>query len=275
MRGLVHSPKLPPSPRVGWGRGATRLQPLGSFQSRISTRPHLPSVDGWRHAAPGRCIHHGLREVPPIRRAGELPLPGLRAVLFSGRPDRAGCREVCGRDHGGLKYADQGIYSTSRSLYALAYGFVRRSAWRRTTGSRSPGSGRGPLDRPPEGGLTGGVGVGSRRRGLVRPVDKGGLAHVQQFSDRGEEAARPSAEAHVADRSEPRTDRPRGLLRRQVAGPVGPHPEERHAKAEVDLLMGSYSIWHWIVVILLIFGVYWFFRSLIRVWHRERRKGDG
>lgn len=39
--------------------------------------------------------------------------------------------------------------------------------------------------------------------------------------------------------------------------------------------MGSFSIWHWLVVLLAPLGIYWFFRSLIRVWHRERRKGGG
>ena len=43
--------------------------------------------------------------------------------------------------------------------------------------------------------------------------------------------------------------------------------------------MGSFGVWHWVVVgivlALPIFGMYWFFRGLIRVWHRERRKGDG
>ncbi len=36
--------------------------------------------------------------------------------------------------------------------------------------------------------------------------------------------------------------------------------------------MGSFSIWHWIVVILVLGD--WFFRGLIRAWHREP-KGDG
>ena len=39
--------------------------------------------------------------------------------------------------------------------------------------------------------------------------------------------------------------------------------------------MGTFSIWHWLVVLLVLFGIYWFFRGLIRAWHRERRKGDG
>ena len=39
--------------------------------------------------APGRATPHGVRdEVLPIRRAGELPHAGSRAVVFSRRPDR-------------------------------------------------------------------------------------------------------------------------------------------------------------------------------------------
>ena len=102
-----------------------------------------------------------------------------------------------------------------------------------------------------------------------------GANDVQRFSDCGEEAARTAPEAHAEGRGQPGRGCPRDVLGREAAGPVDPRPEELHAEAEADLLMSSFSIWHWIVVLLVPFGIYWFFRSLIRAWHREGRKGDG